>query len=81
MNGTKRKIDHVHERALRIVDYYESPFDELLIKDGSVLIHHRNFQLVATVLFTAKSGLSLNVVSGIYNEKHYEGFSLCSPTD
>ena len=39
------KINHVHERALRLVyrDYI-STFEELLIQDKSVCIHHRNIQ-------------------------------------
>ena len=33
----KRKIDHIHERALRLVyDDYTSSFKDLLQKDGSV---------------------------------------------
>ena len=46
-----RKINHLHERALRLVyDDYTSYFDDLLQKDGSVSIHHRNIQNVATLL-------------------------------
>ena len=37
------RINHIHERALRIVykDYYSS-FEELLEKDKSFTIHERN---------------------------------------
>ena len=36
-----RKINHIKERALRLVyDDYLSSFDELLRKDNSVCIHH-----------------------------------------
>ena len=43
------RINRVHERALRIVfkDYHLS-FDSLLEKSGSVRIHHRNLQILAT---------------------------------
>ena len=43
-----RKINYIHERALRLVyDDYTSSFNELLIKDNTVSIHHRNIQNVA----------------------------------
>ena len=40
--GVNNKINHMHERGLRII--YEdniSPFEELLEKDGSYSIHHK----------------------------------------
>ena len=38
-----RKINHIHERSLRIVYRdYNSSFKDLLKKDNSVCIHHRN---------------------------------------
>ena len=40
-----RKINHIHERSLRIVYRdYNSSFKDLLKKDNSVCIHHRNIQ-------------------------------------
>ena len=40
-----RKINFIHERALRLVfDDYTSTFEQLLRKDNSVIIHHRNIQ-------------------------------------
>ena len=50
-----RKINHIEERALRLVyDDYLSSFDELLRKDNSVCIHHRNIQRVAIEMFKVK---------------------------
>ena len=47
-----RKINHIHERALRLVyDDYESSFQELLTKDNTVTIHHRNIQYVAIEMY------------------------------
>ena len=43
------RINKIHERALRIV-YNDSnySFEELLVKSGSIRIHHRNLQILAT---------------------------------
>ena len=46
------KINHIHGRALRLVhNDYTSTFGNLLLMDGSVTIHHRNIQKVATEMF------------------------------
>ena len=43
------KINHVHERALRIAyQDWTSSFEELFITDNSVSIHQRNLQLLVT---------------------------------
>ena len=43
-----RKINNLHYRALRLIYRDEkSSFEELLLKDGSVTIHHRNLQSLA----------------------------------
>ena len=52
------KINSIHERALRIT-YQDntSTFQELLNKDNSVSIHHRNLQVLATEMFKVHRGL------------------------
>ena len=65
------KINNLHERALRLVyndDY--SNFNELLRKDNSVSIHHRNIRSLAIELYKSKNGLSRLVIYiyMIYNE-------------
>ena len=53
------KINHIHERALRIVYRdYESSFLELLKKDESLTFHHRNIHQVAIEMFKIKHDLS-----------------------
>ena len=47
-----KKINHIHERALRLVyDDYITSFEDLLIKDNSVSIRHCNIQKVAIEMF------------------------------
>ena len=52
-------INHLHERALRIVyNDHSSSFEDILVKDNSVSIHHRNIRLLAIELYKAKNNLS-----------------------
>ena len=54
-----KKINHVHERALRLVyNDYSTPFEELLKNDKSVSIHHRNIHNVAIEMYKVKNKLS-----------------------
>ena len=53
------KINHVQERALRLVyQDYTTPFEDLLKKDGSLTFHHRNIHQVAIEMFKVKHDLS-----------------------
>ena len=49
------RINHLHERALRIV-YNDnvSTFEKLLGKDNSVTIHVRHLRILATELYKTK---------------------------
>ena len=57
------KTNSIHERALRItyVDNVSS-FQELLEKDNSVSIHHKNIQVLATEMFKIFKNLSPDIV-------------------
>ena len=62
-----RKINHIHEKGLRIVyQDYTSSFDDLLGKDGSMSIHHRNIQKVATEMFKVRNNLSPKIISDLF---------------
>ena len=63
-----RRINYIHERALRLV--YEdnsSSFEELLIKDNSVCNHHRNLQRVAIEMFKIKHNLCPQIVQEMFS--------------
>ena len=63
------KINHIQERGLRMVyDDYTSSFEELLRKSGSVSIHHHNTQLVAIEMFKVKNGLSVDLISCLFEK-------------
>ena len=52
------KINKIHERSLRIVyNDDSSSFEELLSKDNSVSIHHRNIQSLAIEMYKSKNNL------------------------
>ena len=62
-----RKINNIHERALRLVyEDYTSSFDELLNKDKSISIHHRNIHCVAIEMYKVIHDLCPSFISEIF---------------
>ena len=63
-----RKINHLHERSLRIV-YKDSiiSFHELLQKDHYLTTHHRNIQSLAIKLYKIKENLSDEIMISIFS--------------
>ena len=61
------RINHIHERALRIVykDFISS-FEELLIEDNSLNIHHRNLQKLVTEIFKVKNSLLPELMNNVF---------------
>ena len=68
------RINHIHERALRIVyKDFNLSFQELLIKGNSSNIHHRNLQKLVSEIFEVKNGLSPELMNDVFEfiEKPY----------
>ena len=62
------RINHLHERALRIVyNGYKSTFENLLELDNSVSIHHINVRLLSIELYKVKHNFSNQVMSELFN--------------
>ena len=52
------KINRLHERCLRIVyNDKKSSFNEVLVKDGSISIHHQNSEKLTVEMFKVSRGL------------------------
>ena len=62
-----KKINQLHERALKIVykDYTIS-FEDLLKRDNFITIHHRNIQSQAIELFKVKQNLSHSLLCNVF---------------
>ena len=66
------RINHIHERALRIVyKDFNSSFQELLIEDNSLNIHHRNLQKLVIEIFKVKNGLSTELMMFLSLSKNH----------
>ena len=60
-------MNRLHERCLWIVyNDKKSNFNELLVKDGSVSIHHQNLQKLAVEMFKVSRGLSPEIVNELF---------------
>ena len=71
------KINSIHEKALKITyQDHISTFQELLNKDNSISIHHRNVQVLATEMFKICRGLSPNILREIFVVK-ISSYNLC----
>ena len=61
------KIKPLHERCLRLIHNDKlSSYEEILEKDGSVSIHHKNIQSLTIEMFQIKPEQSPEIVSDIF---------------
>ena len=79
--GVNNKVNHLHERSLRIV-YKDniSSFEDLLKRDKLFTIHQRNIQSLAIELFKVKESLSNNIMYDIFQTRKIN-YNLRSQTD
>ena len=65
------KINHLRERCLRVICSDKiSSFKELLERDGSIPIHNRNLQILATEMFKVYNNIALPIVTEIFNKRN-----------
>ena len=61
------RINHIHERTLRIIyQDYNSPFKELPRRDSSLTILQRNLKLLVTEIFKVKIGCAPDIINAIF---------------
>ena len=71
------KINRLYERCLRIIYFdKQSLFETLLEKDGSVSVHNRNLQILATKMCKAKNGLSPLIVRKPFEQRNKQHYNL-----
>ena len=73
---SNNRINGLHKRALNDLS---SSFSELLEKDKSVTIHHRNFQTLADEIFKVKKTMAPEILTEIFPQKE-SNYSLRNST-
>ena len=69
------KINNLHYRALRIIYLDEtSSFEELLRRDGTVIVHHRNLQFLVTEMFKVFNGIAPPFMQDVF-KRHGNAFA------
>ena len=64
------RINNIHERALRLTyKDNQSSFKELLEKDHSVIVHHKNLQALVTEIFKVKNDLAPDIMKDVFELK------------
>ena len=73
--SNNNKIKQLNKRCLRLIfKDKQSPYEEFLIKDGTVSINHRNIQTLATEMFKVKNEMSPEIICDIFTQRinnHY----------
>ena len=65
--GLNNKINRIHERALRITfNDKSSSYRELLTKDRSVTIHHRNIRALAIEIYKLMQEISSPLLNEVF---------------
>ena len=80
--SNNNKIKHLHERCLRIVyQDKQSSYENLLLRDGTVSMHHRNIQAPAIEMYKIKNDLSTEILSNIFTQRTQNHYSLGNASD
>ena len=76
------KIKHFHERCLCVVyQDKKSSYENLLVKDGTVSMHHQNIQALAIEMYKIKNDLSTEILSNIFTQMTQNHYRLRNASD
>ena len=76
------KIKRLHERCLRLIyNDKRSSFEDLLEKDNSVSIHHKNLQALAIEMFKVHTKTSPEIMQEVFQVKEQGNYDLRNQTD
>ena len=76
------KINRLHERCLRLIyNDKHSSFEELLEKDNSVSIHHKNLHVLATEMFQVHIKSSPEIMQEVFPLKEQVHYNSRTQTD
>ena len=71
------KINRLHERCLRIIyNDKHSNFEELLVKDNSVSIHHNNIHTLAFGIYKVAKGICPEIMNDIFKLRENTHYNL-----
>ena len=71
------EINRLHERCLRVIyNVKTSSFEQLLEKDSSVSIQHRNIQTFATEMYKVTNRLSPEIMNEIFQIRKESRYNL-----
>ena len=71
------KINRLHERCLRIIyNDKHSNFEELLVKDNSVSIHHNNIHTIAIEIYKVANGICPEIMNDIFKLRENTHYNL-----
>ena len=79
--GLNNRINHLRERALRIVyQGKKSDFDTFHKNDKSVTTHVRNLHYLVTEIYKVKNNISPEIMRDIFHFQESENYNLRSST-
>ena len=70
------KINRLHECLQKVYNHKKSNFNELLVKDGFVSIHHQNVQKLTVEMFKVSRDLSPEIVNELFRSREQIPYEL-----
>ena len=76
--SNNNEITHLHERYLGLIySDNSSSYEELLKRNWSVSIHHKNIQTTAIGMFENLNGMSLDITNDLFEQRIENHNNLC----